>query len=197
MSQATSVSILWGVLYDWVTGVLPGIEVVNAYKDGPAPSGEYIAIDYSGSWRLAGTTPHVVAGTDENKTQIGPRVYTYTGSVVVRDVCGDGESLLLLSESLDNRETVDAFAAAGFSVLRTRGPEQVPSLEQSRWRSESILTLEMAWARGYAGTTPSMESVEVVQESREDLVTEGGDNLVDADKNNLQAVEILNIFNVE
>lgn len=197
MSQATSVSILWCVLYDWVTGVLPGIEVVKAYKDGPSPSGEYIAIDYSGSWRPAGTTPHVVAGTDENKTQIGPRVYTYTGSVVVRDVCGDGESLLLLSESLDNRETVDAFAAAGFSVLRTRGPEQVPSLEQSRWRSESILTLEMAWARGYAGTTPSMESVEVVQESREDLVTEGGDNLVDADKNNLQAVEILNIFNVE
>lgn len=197
MSQATSVSILWGVLYDWVTRVLPGIEVVKAYKDGPAPSGEYIAIDYSGSWRLAGTTPHVVAGTDENKTQIGPRVYTYTGSVVVRDVCGDGESLLLLSESLDNRETVDAFAAAGFSVLRTRGPEQVPSLEQSRWRSESILTLEMVWARGYAGTTPSMESVEIVQESREDLVTEDSDNLVDADKNNLQAVEILNIFNVE
>lgn len=165
MSQATSISILWGVLYDWVTRVLPGLEVVKAYKDGPAPSGEYIAIDYSGSWRPAGTTPHVVAGTDEHETQIGPRVYTYTGSVVVRDVCGDGESLLLLSESLDNRETVDAFAAAGFSVLRIRGPEQVPSLEQSRWRSESILTLEMAWARGYAGTTPSMKSVEVTNES--------------------------------
>ena len=45
MSQATSISILWGVLYDWVTRVLPGIEVVKAYKDGPAPSGEYIAID--------------------------------------------------------------------------------------------------------------------------------------------------------
>lgn len=164
-AASTSISALVGALYDWVTAVLPGVAVVKAYGNAPAPSGEYITIDYSGTWKRAGTTPHVVPGTDEHGVHVGPRVYTYTGSVVLRDVCGDGEKLLLLSESLDNRETTDAFAAAGFSVLRTTGPVQVPALEQSTWRHESILTLELAWARGYAGTTPSMESVDVINES--------------------------------
>lgn len=163
MSQATSVTTLWDVLYAWVTGVLSGVEVVEAYQNAPAPNGNYIAIDYSGVWRLAGTTPDDKPGTDANGVHVGPRVYTYLGSVQVRDVCGDGDNLMRLVESLDSPEVLEAFAGSGFSVLRTTGPVQIPSLDQSRWRRESVLTLELSWARGYVGTTVSIEKVEIKQ----------------------------------
>ena len=164
-SQATSVSTLWDALYNWVTGVLTGVEVVEAYQNAPSPTGNYIAIDYSGTWRRAGTTPDNKDGGVVNGVYVGPRVYTYRGSVLVRDVEGDGENLLRLVESLDADAVREAMASAGFSVLSTSGPVELPSIEQSTWRRESVLTLEMSWARGYAGETLTMLSVEITQEN--------------------------------
>lgn len=197
-SQATSVSTLWDALYNWVTGVLPGVEVVEAYQNAPSPTGNYIAIDYSGTRRRAGTTPDNKNGGVVNGVYVGPRVYTYRGSVQVRDVDGDGENLLRLVESLDADEVREAMASAGFSVLSTSGPVEIPAIEQSTWRRESVLTLEMSWARGYAGETLTMLSVEITQENAP--VSEPAktyEKLTGPNENPLQITTKLNRFTTE
>ena len=55
------------------------------------------------------------------------------------------------------------WAEAGISVLKTNGPNDLPALQQTKWRRESVLTLEMTWARGYAGDTLAMKSVDIEQ----------------------------------
>lgn len=181
MSQATSISTLWDALYDWISGVLEGVKVVEAYQDAPAPKGNYIAVDYSGSWRLAETTSDLQPRKGDEGDYMGTRVYTYLGSVQVRDVDGDGDNLLRLVESLHSPDLLYAITESGFSVLRTSGPVQVPALEQSHWRRESVLTLELAWARGYAGTTLTMKSVDIERvdtfatiDAQDDLVVDDG-----------------------
>lgn len=150
---------LWDALYAWAHGVLPGVEVIQSHEDAPSPSGNYVCIDYAGTWRMAGTSASRMLSDDTSKPS--PRVYMYRGSVQVRDVEGDGENLMLLLESLENFAVQAAFSAAGISVLRSTGPVLMPALQESTWRRESLLTLEMSWARAYAGSELTIESVTV------------------------------------
>lgn len=197
MTQATSISTLWDALYAWVSGVLEGVPVIEAYQNAPAPAGNYIAIDYSGSWRLAETTSDLQPRTGDEGEYMGTRVYTYRGSIQVRDVCGDGDNLLRLMESLNSPDLLNDLSGAGFSVLRSSGPVQVPALEQSEWRRESVLTLELAWARGYAGTTISMASVEIEQEQVVPLVDSDTDLFVDNLGSILTGEDIKNKLTIE
>lgn len=161
-TPSTSVSQLWDALYAWASGVLPGVPVIESHDNGPSPDGTYICIDYSGNWRAAETAPsRQIAGRPELPA---PKVYTYRGSVQVREVEGDGELLLQLAESLSGFEVGQAFSAAGISVLKTSGPSAMPALQQTKWKRESLLTLEIAWARGYEGSSAVIESVEINQE---------------------------------
>ena len=150
---------LWDALYDWISSVLEGVEVVESHQDAPATKGTYIAIDYAGNWRFAGTTPN--NRIDGTPSLVSPRVYIYRGSVQVREIGGDGEALMRIVESLDDKEFVGSFGKKGFSVLNTSGPVALPSLDQSRWRRESVLTLELSWARAYAGDNLTIESVSI------------------------------------
>ncbi len=79
----------------------------------------------------------------------------------MRDVDGNGDNLMRLVESLDEYGVLTAFADAGISVLKTNGPVAMPALQQTKWRRESVLTLEMTWARANEGTTLTIESVEI------------------------------------
>ena len=185
---------LWDVLYSWIHSVLPSVEVVDGYEDAPSPKGNYIEVDYAGTWTLAGTAPaKVVHGRDDLPA---PRVYVYRGQVQVRDVDGDGENLMLLSESLSDFGVLQNFEDAGCSVLRTRGPQIMPSLQQTKWRKESLLTLEMSWARGYEGTSLTIESVEITQVEKSAAVDSNENLIVDDQRNALQSEEILSKFNV-
>lgn len=150
---------LWDALYAWAHGVLPDVEVIQSHEDAPSPSGNYVCIDYAGTWRMAGTSASRMLSDDTSRPS--PRVYMYRGSVQVRDVEGDGENLMLLLESLENPDVQAAFSAAGISVLRSSGPVLMPALQESTWRRESLLTLEMSWARAYAGSELTIESVAV------------------------------------
>lgn len=150
---------LWDALYAWAHGVLPGVEVIQSHEDAPSPSGNYVCIDYAGTWRMAGTSASRMLSGDTSRPS--PRVYMYRGSVQVRDVEGDGENLMLLLESLENPDVQAAFSAAGISVLRSSGPVLMPALQESTWRRESLLTLEMSWARAYAGSELTIESVTI------------------------------------
>lgn len=150
---------LWDALYAWAHGVLPGVEITQSHEDAPSPSGNYVCIDYAGTWRMAGTSASRMLSDDTSRPS--PRVYMYRGSVQVRDVEGDGENLMLLLESLENPDVQAAFSAAGISVLRSSGPVLMPALQESAWRRESLLTLEMSWARAYAGSELTIESVTV------------------------------------
>lgn len=186
---------LWDALYDWISSVLEGVEVVESHQDAPAPKGTYIAIDYAGNWRFAGTTPN--NRIDGAPSLVSPRVYIYRGSVQVREIGGDGEALMRIVESLDDKEFVGSFGKKGFSVLNTSGPVALPSLDQSRWRRESVLTLELSWARAYAGDNLTIESVEITQVKTSPLTTSDREKIVDEQRDVLQSEEISNKFIIE
>lgn len=158
-TATTTADALWDVLYAWATGVLPGVAVVPSHENAPSPDGNYIVINYAGTWRRAGTTPS--KRIDNRPDLPAPNVYVYRGSVQVRDVDGNGDNLMRLVESLDDYGVLTAFADAGISVLKTNGPVAMPALQQTKWRRESVLTLEMTWARANEGTTLTIESVEI------------------------------------
>ena len=188
MSEPLTNSTLWDALYAWVTSVLPGVEVVISHEDAPSPAGNFVCIDYAGSWQLRGSTASRMVS--DRLDLPSPRVYTYTGSVQIRDVDGDGENLMLLLESLEDPSVLDILADKGFSVLRSSGPQVMPALQQSEWRRESILTLELAWARAYAGTTLTIESVEITQVDTFGTIDSSEELVVDDRRNVLQSEQI-------
>lgn len=185
---------LWSALYGWASGVLTGVEIIQSHENAPSPSGTYVCIDYAGTWRMAGTSASRMLSGDVSKPS--PRVYTYRGTVQVREVDGDGENLMLLLESLENIDVQEVFSEAGMSVLKSTGPVLVPSLQQSTWRRESLLTLEMAWSRGYSGDSLYIQSVTITQEQRVPLVNEVPEVLV-GDRGNVLDAGILRSYTIE
>lgn len=194
-TSATSAEELWNALYYWVRSVLPkNIKVEESHQDMATPKGCFISINYAGNWHLAGTTAsRMVVGRPDLPS---PRLFTYRGSVELREVEGDGEKLMKLVESLEDPEIQAIFEVAGISVLRTDGPTAMPALQQAQWRRESMLTLEMAWARSYEGSTLTIESVEISQEEITGTIDENGDALVNEVHEILAAKNIVNEFTV-
>lgn len=179
---------LWDALYTWSHSVLPNVEIIQSHEDAPSPEGNFICIDYAVTWTLRGTSASKrILGNDELPA---PRVFTYTGSIQIRDVDGDGENLMLLLESLEDPDTLNTFAEKGFSVLRSSGPMAMPAVQQSEWRRESILTLELAWARAYAGSTLTIESVEIVHVENFGTIDSNEELVVDDRRNVLQSEQI-------
>lgn len=194
-TSATTAEELWNALYYWVRSVLPQkIKVVESHQDMPTPKGCFITISYAGNWHFAGTTAsRMVVGRPDLPS---PRLFTYRGTIELREVEGDGENLMKLVESLENPEIQAIFETSGISVLRTDGPTAMPALQQAQWRRESKLTLEMAWARAYEGSTLTIESVEITQESRQPLVNEESEFLANDEEEILAAHQALNEFTV-
>lgn len=192
--SAKSNTELWDVLYSWIHSVLPSVEVVEGYEDTPSPKGNYIAIDYAGTWRFAGTTPS--RKIEGRRDLPSPKVFIYRGQVQIREIDGDGENLMLLAESLHDYGVLADFEASGISVLKSDGPIMMPALQQTKWRKESLLTLEMIWARGYEGKSPTIESVEITQVEKSVSVDSDENLIVDDQRNALQSEEILSKFNV-
>ena len=194
-NSATSAEELWNALYYWVRSVLPQkIKVVESHQDMPTPKGCFITISYAGNWHFAGTTASrmVVSRPDLPS----PRLFTYRGTIELREVEGDGENLMKLMESLENPEIQDIFETAGISVLRTDGPTAMPALQQAQWRRESMLTLEMSWARAYEGSTLTIESVEISQVKTFGTIDDEENLVVDAQQNIVQSEELFNEFTV-
>lgn len=192
--SAKSNTELWDVLYSWIHSVLPSVEVVEGYEDAPSPKGNYIAIDYAGTWRFAGTTPS--RKIEGRRDLPSPKVFIYRGQVQIREIDGDGENLMLLAESLHDYGVLADFEASGISVLKSDGPIMMPALQQTKWRKESLLTLEMSWARGYEGKSLTIESVEITQVEKSVYVDSDENLIVDDQRNALQSEEILSKFNV-
>lgn len=194
-TSATSAEELWNALYYWVRSVLlQKIKVVESHQDMPTPKGCFITISYAGNWHFAGTTAsRMVVGRPDLPS---PRLFTYRGTIELREVEGDGENLMKLVESLENPEIQAIFETAGISVLRTDGPTAMPALQQAQWRRESLLTLEMSWARAYEGSTLTIESVEITQESQQPLMNEESEFLVNEEEEILAAHQALNEFTV-
>lgn len=193
-TSAKTASEFWNALYYWASSVLTGVPVVKSHQDMPSLKGNFVYIDYAGTWRLAGTSAsRMVVGREDLPS---PRLYTYRGTVQVRDVDGDGENLMKLVESLENPEVQAVFEVAGISVLRTDGPTMMPELQQAHWRKESNLTLEMSWARAYAGSTLTIESVEISQVKTFGTIDDGENLVVDAQQNIVQSEELVNEFTV-
>lgn len=191
---AKSNTALWDVLYSWIHSVLPSVEVVEGYEDAPSPKGNYIAIDYAGTWRFAGTTPS--RKIEGRRDLPSPKVFIYRGQVQIREIDGDGEKLMLLAESLHDYGFLADFEASGISVLKSDGPIMMPALQQTKWRKESLLTLEMSWARGYEGKSTTIESVEITHVEKSVSVDSDENLIVDDQRNALQSEEILSKFNV-
>lgn len=186
---------LWDVLYSWASSVLNGVEVIESHENAPTPSGNFVCIDYAGSWRLAGTT---ASRMNVNDTEhVAPRIYVYKGEIEIRDVDGNGDNLMKLVESLETQAVLDLFADAGISVLKTNGPNDLPALQQTKWRRESVLTLEMTWARGYAGSELTIESVEISHVEVDCIIDSENEIIVDNERKVLLSEENLNTFTIE
>lgn len=186
---------LWDVLYSWASSVLNGVEVIESHENAPTPSGNFVCIDYAGSWKLAGTT---ASRMNVNDTEhVAPRIYVYKGEIEIRDVDGNGDNLMKLVESLETQAVLDMFANAGISVLKTNGPNDLPELQQTKWRRESVLTLEMTWARGYAGSELTIESVEISHVEVDCIIDSENEIIVDNERKVLLSEENLNTFTIE
>lgn len=194
-TSASTAEELWNALCYWVRSVLPKkIKVVESHQDMATPKGCFISINYAGNWHLAGTTAsRMVVGRPDLPS---PRLFTYRGTIELREVEGDGENLMKLVESLEDPKIQAIFEVAGISVLRTDGPTAMPALQQAQWRRESLLTLEMSWARAYEGSTLTIESVEISQEEITGTIDENGDALVNEVHEVLAAKNIVNEFTV-
>lgn len=151
---------LYEFLYDWASGVLPGTEIRQSHQDFPTPqSGPFLVLSYSGNWVNRGAAPSRMIA--DRPDLPAPRVYQWRGQMTIYEALGDGECLQSLVESLDAPEVKASFADNGVSVLRTTGPQLQPALQDSNWRRESILILELAWARAVEGRHEVIESAEV------------------------------------
>lgn len=190
-----TITALWDLLYNWMHGVLPSVQICESHENAPTPRGNFISVEYAGNWQFAGTAPSKMV--DGREDLPSPRLYVYRGSVQVRDVDGNGENLLALIESLDTEPVLQMFGDAGVSVLRTTGPVAMPALQQTCWRRESILTLEMSWARAYTGSDLTIESVEISRVDVSGTIDSENEIIVDDKRNVLQSEEILNKFIIE
>lgn len=195
VTNAKTAAELWNALYRWATAVLPKkVKVVKSHQDMASVKGTFICINYAGRWNLAGSNASKMI--DNRPDLPSPRVFVYRGTVEIREVEGDGDYLMQLLESLDNPQYQYLLNDAGLSVLKAEGPQEMPALQQAQWRRESLLTLEMSWARAYEGSTLTIESVEISQEEITGTIDDNGDALVNEVHEVLAAKNIVNEFTV-
>lgn len=196
VTNAKTASELWNALYRWATAVLPKkVKVVKSHQDMASVKGTFICINYAGSWSLAGSNASKMV--DDRPDLPSPRVFVYRGTVEIREVEGDGDFLMQLLESLDNPEYQYLLNDAGLSVLKAEGPQDMPALQQAQWRKESLLTLTMSWARAYAGSELTIESVEISQVKTFGTIDDEEYLVVDSQQNIVQSEELVNEFTIE
>lgn len=161
---------LYEFLFDWVTGVLPSVEVRQSHQDYPTPKQTpFLVLSYSGDWVNKGAAPSRMIW--DRPDLPSPRVYQWRGQLTIYEVEGNGELLHQLVESLDSISVKTSFGEAGVAVLRSIGPQMQPALQDSNWRREAILILELSWARAITGSLEVIESVGMsgtIQNSKSD-----------------------------
>ena len=151
---------LYDFLFEWMTTVLgEDVIIIQSHQDAPAPKGNYLTLDCTGSWTPVGATPSHEIG--DRFDLPSPRVFQYKGSVQIWETRGLGDNLILLAESLDDTEIKNLFSEHGVSVLRTDGPATSPYLNDSNWIREHLLTLTMLRARAKIGSLETIETIEV------------------------------------
>lgn len=172
---------LYEFLYDWASGVLPGVVVRQSHQDYPTPKhGPFIVLSYAGDWVNRGAAPSRMIW--DRPDLPSPKVYQWRGQLTIYEVDGNGELLHRLVESLDNIDIKNDFGDAGVSVLRSIGPQMQPDLQDSNWRREAILILELSWARALAGSLEVIEKVEITQVEKtaavdsDNILISGGDD---------------------
>ena len=173
---------LYEFLYDWASGVLPGVEVRQSHQDYPTPkTTPFIVLSYAGDWVSRGAAPSRMIW--DRPDLPSPKVYQWRGQLTIYEVEGNGELLHRLVESLDDIDIKNEFGDAGVSVLRSTGPQMQPALQDSNWRREAILILELSWARAIAGSLEVIEKVEITHaektaavDSDNALISGGTDN---------------------
>lgn len=180
---------LYEFLYDWIVGVLPSVEVRQSHQDYPTPAqGPFLVLSYAGNWVNKGVAPSRMIW--DHPELVAPSVYQWRGQLTIYEVDGNGELLQQLVESADVPEVKQSFGQAGVSILRSTGPQIQPALQDSNWRREAVLVLELSWARAIAGDQNYIESVELIHEKDSILETDEAQPLSDDDRDLLQATEI-------
>lgn len=172
---------LYEFLYDWATGVLPSVEVRQSHQDYPTPKRTpFLVLSYSGDWVNKGAAPSRMIW--DRPDLPSPRVYQWRGQLTIYEVEGNGELLHQLVESLDSIDVKTSFGEAGVAVLRSIGPQMQPALQDSNWKQEAILILELSWARAITGSLEVIEKVEITQVEKtaavdsDNILISGGDD---------------------
>ena len=174
---------LYEFLYDWAAGVLPGVEVRQSHQDYPTPkTTPFIVLSYAGDWVSRGAAPSRMIW--DRPDLPSPKVYQWRGQLTIYEVEGNGELLHHLVESLDDVDIKNEFGDAGVSVLRSTGPQMQPALQDSNWRREAILILELSWARAIAGSLEVIEKVEITHAENTSAAVDSDNTLISGGTDN-------------
>ena len=174
---------LYEFLYDWASGVLPGVEVRQSHQDYPTPkTTPFIVLSYAGDWVSRGAAPSRMIW--DRPDLPSPKVYQWRGQLTIYEVEGNGELLHHLVESLDDVDIKNEFGDAGVSVLRSTGPQIQPALQDSNWRREAILILELSWARAIAGSLEVIEKVEITHAEKTSAAVDSDNALISGGTDN-------------
>ena len=160
---------LYIFLSRWIKTVTdPGMLVIQAYSDAPAPKGEYFAVDVNSAWIPAGKRT-------EDPTDGTERVIRsdYEVPVSIWNVRGTGESILTVAEALQNHVTRLHFDENKVSIFRVGSVMRLPVLnDKSVWIIQNKLELVLSVTRGTLEAMPSIGAVSIEGTLNEDFTVD-------------------------
>lgn len=137
----------WAAFRTWVVSQIPGIPVIQASQNAPAPAKPYIAI----SRMSIATGADIVKGYVPS-TGISESIRNeYLGSCYVYAVCEPGEEYPgdLLNRLFSLRATtanLKVLSAAGICIRNVRGPDDVPRLDASSFINEAVCRVQISFS---------------------------------------------------
>ena len=153
----------WKALRSWVASQVPGVPVVLAFQNAPAPAQPYIALSKP-NLSLDEASERVYKST----TVLTESVRNHYTAVVQAWAVVEDRSTEFASDILrrafamrTSSTNSAALAKAGISIRNVKGPNEVPRINGSSFVSESTCTVTIAFSHTDSGTVQWIDTVNV------------------------------------
>lgn len=149
---------------------LSEIPIIITHQNYPAPTGVYVAIEYSGNWRRIGRTDigKLYAVEEEIEEEGETETITvykqlnlseYEINIILHEVNGEGDILTFILDYLDTPKYQEKFVTARISFLGNGQIISMPFFENNRWEKESTVELRFAVATGIENEQNTVEQI--------------------------------------
>lgn len=155
----------WVAFRAWLVTQVPGITVIQAHQNAPAPAKPYIAIS-----RLSIQPTSMEQRKWTGSVTLSETVRNnYTATCQVYAVTDPGQEypadLLRRAFSMRGHSSqVSAMSKAGFSIRNVRGPNDTPMLDALSYVQEASCTVTLAFAHEESAAVGRISTVEVTQD---------------------------------